>query len=127
MLRGAAGQLAHVDAVYVEINYKPMYEGCLLIDAIDALLLDAGLTRVETHCAHSPNWGDALYLRLPRSVTMSTLGSNGRFGNQIFQYAWLAALCDEHGLRSLRARRRAAPIVRCPARPGGGRCSTTCR
>ncbi len=100
VLRGAGGQLAHVDAVYVEINYKPMYEGCLLIDAIDALLLDAGLIRVETHCAHSPNWGDALYLRLPRTVSMSTLGSNGRLGNQIFQYAWLAALCEEHGLEA---------------------------
>ncbi len=100
VLRGAGGQLAHVDAVYVEINYKPMYEGCLLIDAIDALLLDAGLIRVETHCAHSPNWGDALYLRLPRTVSMSTLGSNGRLGNQIFQRAWLQTLCDEHGLRA---------------------------
>ena len=111
VLRGAAGQLAHVDAVYVEINYKPMYEGCLLIDAIDALLLDAGLTRVETHCAHSPNWGDALYLRLPRTVSMSTLGSNGRLGNQIFQRAWLQTLCDAHGLRA------EAPPGERPGRP----------
>lgn len=117
VLRGAAGQLAHVDAVYVEINYKPMYEGCLLIDAIDALLLDAGLTRVETHCAHSPNWGDALYLRLPRMVSMSTLGSNGRLGNQIFQRAWLQTLCDEHGLRAEAPSGELARLFDIPASP----------
>lgn len=98
VLQGATAQLRHVDAVYVEINYKPMYEGCQLIDSIDAMLLDAGLIRVEYNCAYSPNWGDALYIRKPRVVSMCTLGTNGRLGNQVLQYAYLAVLCQENAL-----------------------------
>jgi hypothetical protein len=33
------------------------------------------------------------------AVTMSTLGTNGRYGNQLFQYAFLRLIAEHHGLR----------------------------
>ena len=32
-------------------------------------------------------------------ITMSTFGTNGRFGNQIFQYAFLKIYAKEHDLQ----------------------------
>ncbi|MEY3866720.1 MAG: hypothetical protein RLZZ338_611 [Cyanobacteriota bacterium] len=46
-----------------------------------------------------PSWGDISAPVLPAVITMSTLGTNGRFANQIFQYAFLRIYAKEHQLK----------------------------
>lgn len=98
-LRGAERTLTHIDAINTEINYTELYRGGAQIDALDAYLDLQGFTRVATTTPFHPTWGDALYIRKP-VLSMSTLGSNGRFANQIFQYAFLKIQAREYGCRA---------------------------
>lgn len=97
-LRGAEQTLTHIDAINTEINYAELYRGGAHIDALDDFLDVHGFTRVATTTPFHPTWGDALYIRKP-TLSMSTLGNNGRFANQIFQYAFLKIRADDHGCR----------------------------
>lgn len=64
VLRGAAGLLAGVEAVLVEVNDEARYEGSPLTADLDALLGDAGFRRVW-RSGPFPDCpaGDALYTR----------------------------------------------------------------
>jgi hypothetical protein len=97
-LQGATNWLKYVDAINTEVNYEELYEGCALIDQVDNFLERHGFERVATTSPYHPSWGDAFYVRTP-VITMSTLGKNGRFANQIFQYAFLKIYAKEHNLR----------------------------
>lgn len=97
-LKGATHLLQHLDAIYTEVNYQELYEGCALINEIDDFLDQFGFERVETVTPYHPSWGDAFYVKKP-VITMSTLGRNGRFANQFFQYAFLKTYAKEHHLR----------------------------
>ena len=60
VLRGADRVLAGVDHLVLEVNERPLYEGCALVSELDAHLGD--FRRVRTvMTAHG--WGDALYVR----------------------------------------------------------------
>jgi FkbM family methyltransferase len=96
-LQGATNLLKYVDAINTEVNYKELYEGCALIDEIDEFLEQHGFERVATTTPH-PSWGDAFYVKKP-VVTISKLGSHGRFANQIFQYAFLKVYARKYNLR----------------------------
>ena len=97
-LQGATNCLKHIDAINTEINYEELYEGCALISELDDFLGLYGFDRVATITPFHPSWGDAFYVK--RSViTMATLGTNGRFGNQIFQYAFLKIYAKTHQLK----------------------------
>jgi len=97
-LQGATNCLKHIDAINTEINYEELYEGCALISELDDFLGLYGFDRVATVTPFHPSWGDAFYVK--RSViTMATLGTNGRFGNQIFQYAFLKIHAKTHQLK----------------------------
>ncbi|MEG4352128.1 FkbM family methyltransferase [Microcoleus sp. LAD1_D3] len=97
-LQGATNVLRHIEAINTEVNYEELYEGCALIDEIDDFLERCGFDRVATTTPFHPSWGDAFYVKKP-AVTMSTLGRNGRFANQIFQYAFLKIYAKEHNLK----------------------------
>jgi FkbM family methyltransferase len=105
-LRGAAGLLKHFDAIVSEVNFEELYEGCGLIEELDDLLESHNFHRRALACPYHPSWGDAFYVRAgagSRSRTqhvlsMSSLGVNGRFANQIFQYAFLCILANHHGM-----------------------------
>ncbi len=97
-LQGATNLLKHIEAINTEVNYEELYEGCALIDDIDDFLETCGFDRAATTTPYHPSWGDAFYVKKP-VITMSTLGRNGRFANQIFQYAFLAIYAKEHSLR----------------------------
>ncbi|WP_333418037.1 FkbM family methyltransferase [Microcoleus sp. herbarium8] len=96
--QGATNVLKHIEAINTEVNYEELYEGCALIDEIDEFLEICGFDRVATTTPFHPSWGDAFYVKKP-AVTMSTLGRNGRFANQIFQYAFLTLYAKKHNLR----------------------------
>ena len=97
-LQGATDCLKYIDAINTEVNYEELYEGCALISQLDDFLWLHGFERVATVTPFHPSWGDAFYVR-KSVVTMSTLGSNGRFANQIFQYAFLKIYAKEHQLK----------------------------
>ncbi|WP_293335749.1 FkbM family methyltransferase [Microcoleus sp. CAWBG58] len=97
-LQGATNILKHIEAINTEVNYEELYEGCALIDQIDDFLELRGFDRAATATPYHPSWGDAFYVKKP-VITMSTLGRNGRFANQIFQYAFLKIYAKEHNLR----------------------------
>jgi FkbM family methyltransferase len=61
-LRGLGDRLSGVKWAYVEVNTKPLYDGCALIANIDAFMEDAGFVRLLTKMAKSKTWGDALYV-----------------------------------------------------------------
>lgn len=98
-LQGATNILKHIEAINTEVNYEELYEGCALIDELDEFLEMYEFERVATTCPYHPSWGDAFYVVKKPVITMSTLGINGRFANQIFQYAFLKIYAKEHNLR----------------------------
>ena len=99
--QGSINLLKHIEAINTEVNFEELYEGCALIDQIDDFLNLHGFQRVKTTTPYHPSWGDAFYVkktiirkRQP-AITMSSLGSIGRFANQIFQYAFLRIYAKE--------------------------------
>ncbi|WP_198285080.1 FkbM family methyltransferase [Solidesulfovibrio carbinoliphilus] len=96
-LRGAAATLPRIEAINAEINYRELYQGCVLSHQLDAFLAGFGFVREAAVCPYDPSWGDALYVR--RSIlSMADLGQNGRFANQLFQYAFLRRHAARHRL-----------------------------
>jgi FkbM family methyltransferase len=101
---GSINLLKHIEAIITEVNMEELYEGCALIDQIDDFLNLHGFERVKTITPHHPSWGDAFYVKKSlvrkrqQTITMSSLGTNGRFANQIFQYAFLRIYAKEHHL-----------------------------
>ena len=97
-LQGATQTLKYIEAINTEVNYEELYAECALIDEIDSFLETYDFERVATTTPYHPSWGDAFYAK-KAVITMSTLGKNGRFANQIFQYAFLKIYAQEHNLR----------------------------
>ena len=97
-LQGASQTLKYIEAINTEVNYEELYAECALIDEIDSFLETYDFERVATTTPYHPSWGDAFYAK-KAVITMSTLGKNGRFANQIFQYAFLKIYAQEHNLR----------------------------
>ncbi|MGB7894786.1 MAG: FkbM family methyltransferase [Microcoleus sp.] len=95
-MQGAANWLKYVAAINTEVNYEELYDGCALIDQLDEFLEKHGFQRVAT-ITHHPYWGDALYVKKPL-ITMAAF-EIARFGNQIFDYAFLKMYTKEHGMR----------------------------
>ena len=97
--QGATQLLDNIDAINTEVNFEELYEGCALIYQVDDFLGLHGFRRVATTTPYHPSWGDAFYVKnlvTKNIVTMSTLGKNGRFANQVFQYAFLKIYAKEH-------------------------------
>jgi FkbM family methyltransferase len=101
-LRGAEKTLRHIEAINTEVNLAELYEGCARLEEVDLHLKRRSFTRVAMVTPFHPSWGDAFYVRSVEAgglITMSSLGKNGRFANQVFQYAFLKCHAQKHGLR----------------------------
>jgi len=61
-LEGMTKTLPFIDAIYTEVNFIEMYEGCGLVDKLDTLLSQYTLKRRLTHDT-GLGWGDALYIK----------------------------------------------------------------
>lgn len=64
-LKGAGESLKYADVLYLEVNEEELYEGCALLDELDAFLRDRGFVRVLTEMTRH-GWGDAVYKRAIR-------------------------------------------------------------
>ena len=62
VLKGATETLKHIDYLMCEVNRAEVYEGCCMIEEIDAFLLEYGLERVEVNW-EGRTWGDAFYVK----------------------------------------------------------------
>jgi FkbM family methyltransferase len=96
-LQGATNLLKYIEVINTEVNYEELYEGCALIDQLDEFLENCGFDRAATTTPLHPSWGDAFYVKKP-AVTISSIDIN-RFGNQIFEYAFLRIYAKQHNLR----------------------------
>ena len=95
--RGALGTLPHIEAINAEINFRELYLGGAFFHELAAFLHDQGFVCEAATCPYDPSWGDALFVRR-RELAMTTLGQNGRFANQLFQYAFVKLHAARHGL-----------------------------
>ncbi|MEQ1830586.1 MAG: FkbM family methyltransferase, partial [Pirellula sp.] len=109
-LHGAPGLLQHIEAITSEVNFEELFDGCGLIDDLELHLESQGFDShpVVISSPFHTSWGDAFYVRPKQPpvssadrgvLTARTLGRNGRFANQLFQYAFLRILARHHGLR----------------------------
>ena len=97
-LRGAEKTLRHIEGINTEVNLAELYEGCARLEEVDSHLQRRDFARVALTTPFHPSWGDAFYVR-QSVITMSSLGQNGRFANQLFQYAFLKCYGRTHSLR----------------------------
>lgn len=107
VFKGAEKTLNKIDYIMAEVNRAMLYKNCAQIDELDNFLLKFGFRRVETDWQGN-TWGDAFYIKekyIKESdikennfVTCRTIGSNGRFGNQLFQAATAFAIAKDNNL-----------------------------
>lgn len=64
-LKGMKDHLKNVKYLYLEVNEKPLYVGCALIDELDDFLSKFDFIRSITKMTQH-GWGDALYVRKTR-------------------------------------------------------------
>ncbi len=62
-LKGMGILLHNVKYLYLEVNRKHLYQGCPLVEELDAYLAPFGFIRIETYWAGNTGWGDAFYIR----------------------------------------------------------------
>jgi FkbM family methyltransferase len=60
---GGVDLLSHLDAIFTEVNFEELYEGCPLIGQLDEFLGKHGFVRVEVTTPYHPSWGDAMYVK----------------------------------------------------------------
>jgi FkbM family methyltransferase len=131
VLRGAKETLSHLDIVITEVNFEELYQGCPQIEDLDLFLFDAGFARVATVTPYHDSWGDALYIRTSRlsnpallslpkrhKVSMPSLGANGRFANQLFQYLFLSLYALRSSCEPVFPEFEAACFFEVPFKPG---------
>ncbi len=94
-LKGCASILRHIEIINTEVSTEELYQDCSTLDDLERFLRSTGFNRIALSCPYHPSWGDALYIK-KRLFSMETLGQNGRFGNQIFQYFFLNVVSTLH-------------------------------
>tara|TARA_R110000824_G_scaffold218435_4_gene405101 strand:+ start:8642 stop:9262 length:621 start_codon:yes stop_codon:yes gene_type:complete len=62
-LKGLGDSISSLKVIYTEINTKPMYEDCPLLDEMDEYLAKYNFKRVETVMWKDHPWGDAIFIK----------------------------------------------------------------
>ena len=62
-LEGALDVLKNIDIINTEINNTELYEGCVLRDELIEFLKSQGFYLYIEDYKHSPEWGDAIFLK----------------------------------------------------------------
>lgn len=62
-LKGATNTLKSINYIYCEVNTAELYEGCPMVEEIDAFLYQFGFAPKECKMTDA-NWGDKFYMRI---------------------------------------------------------------
>jgi FkbM family methyltransferase len=62
-IEGLGERIDDVNWIFTEVNRKELYQGCSLVDDLDAYLDKLGFQRCFTAWDRRAGWGDALYVR----------------------------------------------------------------
>jgi len=65
-LKGFEKNINKIDYIIAEINYKELYEDCMLVDDFDKYLFDLGFDKIMATKHESVHWGDAYYKRIKK-------------------------------------------------------------
>ncbi len=65
VLKGSMAILHRIDGILSEINRAELYEGCVMVEALEAFLSPFGFRRVAIEWSGN-TWGEAIYVKGPR-------------------------------------------------------------
>lgn len=65
VLKGSMAILHRIDGILSEINRAELYEGCVMVEALEAFLSPFGFRRVAIEWS-GDTWGEAIYVKGPR-------------------------------------------------------------
>jgi FkbM family methyltransferase len=88
VLAGAGSVLNHAELVCLSVYRDEIYKGVPRQDAVDEKFQAAGYQCAALRHPWHETIGQAVYLRR-RVLSMSSLGTNGKFADQLFQYLYL--------------------------------------
>lgn len=87
VLRGGVGSLPAFDAVCLEVNEQPLYEGCALLPEVEAFLAEAGFERAVVVIGPK-GYGDGLFVRPVANRSTPTVASAGTPGSRRSLRGW---------------------------------------
>jgi FkbM family methyltransferase len=82
-LKGYSSGIQGVKWIYMEVNSRPVYAGCAVLEEIDAYLGDFGFERKTVRWWKRDGWGDALYIHRTMHVPAGINALSWRAFNQI--------------------------------------------
>jgi FkbM family methyltransferase len=85
-----------IEAIHTDIDFETLEDGSTMFHRIHDLLQPEGFVLAGVDTPDGTR-GEAIFTRR-RCVTMSNFGRNGRFANQLFQYAFLSCYAKRHDL-----------------------------
>lgn len=91
ILQGATHLLSYIDAIYIKGDREKSSHN-------HDFLKNHEFQQIDGKALGCLSEEDSFYRKKPL-ITMSTLGRNGRFANQLFQYAFLKIYARKHDLR----------------------------
>lgn len=83
-LKGYSIGIQGVKWIYMEVNSRPVYEGCPVLEEIDTYLKDFGFYRKTVRWWKRDGWGDALYIHRTVIVPTNFNARSRRFINRLF-------------------------------------------
>ena len=107
-LKGFSGQLGKVKWIYTEVNSEFIYEGCCLIEELDAYLLTFGFKRIGTRWWSNHGWGDAVYQNT--SIVAPSRNLIRNIGRIAAQTRWNVARIARIAIQITRRKRKVLPM-----------------
>jgi len=95
-LRGSVDLLKHIEVINTEFYLEELYENCCKLKEVDDFLFFQQFNLKSLSLKENNTWGNAFYIKKP-IVYMSSLGKNGRLGNQMFQYFFMRIFAKKYG------------------------------
>ena len=95
-LIGSIDLLKYIEVINTEFYLEELYENCCKLKEVDDFLFYQKFNLKSVSLKENNICGNAFYIKKP-VVFMSSLGNNGRFGNQIFQYFFMRIFAKHYG------------------------------
>jgi FkbM family methyltransferase len=88
-LKGMGEELKKIKYAYIEVNKAELYQGCPMVEELDAFLKTFGFDRVQTSWAGDTGWGDAFYFKKVKGLndfTMQIAGKEYTLEKEVYKY-----------------------------------------